>query len=371
MTNSVNTHLVSYIAVDINIKKEFDICKHILPPALDGCDYIRQLFSMLKFVKQVGSRRMLVVPTVFHNLQFNLYITTNPIKIGWTDMTCIKTPDFGTQLPKSEEEMYNKWSLFNTDIVEGDEGDVVTDSNVFNLEGNRNYLETLKLKIGEKSFKNLDIVMAVRLAVLNSLGISQSNITDKAMFRVPESSYDSVKHSHMIYRELIYHIIAEFKPYKYVSSITLRALQGKKNISIYRKYGYVHIDDPLPDTPEFKEHMSDLQELQSFSVREHINDLRESHDLRSMNSIRATGDSVSMAVFIERVNEMIFFTRGKFTQDSTMCEFLTQEYIRNPFMYLIMMHHTYKGTKFTALIDAAIHYEKYLIKSDVSNNPIL
>jgi hypothetical protein len=358
------------MAFDINDKKKFDICKHILPPASCECDNIRQLFSMLKFVKQVGSKLMLVVPTVFHNLQFNLYIKSNPITIAWADITYAKTPDYGTQLPTSEEEIYNRWSLFNTDIVENADH-TVTDCNIFNLEGNRNYLETLKLKIGEKSFKNLDIVMAVRLAVLNSLGISQSNITDKASFRVPESSYNSVKHSHMIHRELIKHIIAEFKPYKYVSAITLRVLQGKKNISIYRKYGYVNINDPLPDTPEFKEHMSDLQKLQSFSVREHINDLRGSHDIRNINSIRATDDSVSMAVFIERVSEMIFFTQGKFTQDSTMCEFLTQEYIRNPFMYLIMMWHMHRETKFADLIDAATRYEKHLIKSDVSNNPIL
>ena len=78
-----------------------------------------------------------------------------------------------------------------------------------------------------------------------------------------------------------------------------------------------------------------------------------------------------MMVFIERIKEMIFFTRGRFTQDNPMCEFLAQEYNRNPFIYLLMMYHTHYGTRFSELLGDVTCDEMDLVKSDMKINPIL
>ena len=174
----------------------------------------------------------------------------------------------------------------------------------------------------------------------------------------------------MMQRELVRRIMSDFKYSRSICATTLRAIQGKQNISIYRKYKYVNVDDPLPNTPEFKEQTEARRKLKSFTIREHIEDLCNSRQINDIVVNRASKDSISMIVFIERVQEMIFFTRGRFTQDSSLCAFLSQEYNRNPFMYLLMMYHTHRDTTFANLLDDVTDGEMYLTKTDVEINPL-
>lgn len=58
----------------------------------------------------------------------------------------------------------------------------IKESSIFNIKDNREYFKTNTLKVDNKEFKNLDFAMSIMLAILCSLGITKSTITDISAF---------------------------------------------------------------------------------------------------------------------------------------------------------------------------------------------
>lgn len=252
------------------------------------------------------------------------------------------------------------WNVINgnTDIInitlELSNG-IITDNNVYDIENNRQYFNKTVLNISGKQLRNLDFVTSIRLAILCSLGIYKSYLTNSARFTYSQCA------------KYITTICEEYKlpglngPICYnientINTFIVRLLLGK--FSIYEKYGYLILDE---HKNEFDINLTRLKKMTCVLV---FNTLQNTKNALSLILKKEMG-----VISYDRLIKIIFSITFTITQlnkvdlSKNILQFYFELYETNRCAFVICVH----------FLDMFRFSFKHILSAefDLSKNPIL
>jgi hypothetical protein len=287
------------------------------------------------------------VPFKYHNLSGKLTIDKSggEITISWIG-THVDDPIIHMSISKDN----------NTGFL--------VDTNVFELDRNRDFLAGMGLKIGNKEYTRLNMVMLIRLAILCSFGIHHSMVTDAATFR-KKVDVDIGKNVQLFITDRVLSTRA----------LTLRVFQRKQHHSLYAKYGNTHSYDAelgtlVDKTAQFNEmykmicgthvldHTREIEKLLNVMDDSSFGDddiaivyftafntckrpkklySGENKNMKRLSSANTKDSWISFKKYIISMN--MFVDRANEYTDSDICTMMASEYKRNPITYNVLLWH--------------------------------